>query len=42
LFQVDSVSKNDRAVESKSWFRAVPVNELVDRMIVRSLAAFRS
>ena len=42
LFQVDSVSKNDSTVESKSWFRAVPVNELVDRMIVRSLAALRS
>jgi hypothetical protein len=39
---VDSVSKNNRAIESESWFRAVPVDELVYRMIVRSLAAFRS
>jgi Tfp pilus assembly protein PilV len=42
LFQMDSVSKNNRAVKSKSWFRTVPVDELVYRMIVRSLAAFRS
>ncbi|MFZ0593417.1 MAG: hypothetical protein WAM39_23370, partial [Bryobacteraceae bacterium] len=41
-FQVDSVSKNNRAIESKSWFRAVPVDELVDCMIVGSVAAFRS
>ncbi len=42
LFQVDSVSKNNRAVESKSWFRAVPVDEFIYRMIIRSLTAFRS
>jgi hypothetical protein len=42
LFQMDSVSKNNRAVESESWFRAVPVDELVYRVIVRSLAAIRS
>ena len=38
LFQVDSVSKNNGAIESKSWFRAVPVDELIYRMIIRSLA----
>jgi hypothetical protein len=42
LFQVDSVSKNNRAIESKSWFRAIPVNEFIYRMIIRSLSAFRS
>ena len=42
LFQMDSVSKNNRAVKSKSWFRTVPIDELVYRMIVRSLTAFRS
>jgi hypothetical protein len=41
FFQMDSISKNNRAVESKSWFRTVPVDELVYRMIVRSLAALR-
>ena len=42
LFQMDSVSKNNRAVESKSRFRAVPVDEFIYRMIIRSLTAFRS
>ena len=42
LFQVDSVSKNNGAIESKSRFRAVPVDEFIYRMIIRSLAAFRS
>jgi hypothetical protein len=31
LFQVDSVSKHNRAIERQSRFRAVPVHELVDR-----------
>jgi hypothetical protein len=39
LLQVDSVSKNDGAIESKSRFRAVPVNKFIYRMIVRSLTA---
>jgi hypothetical protein len=26
LFHVDSVSKDNRAVESKSWFRTVPID----------------
>jgi hypothetical protein len=39
LFQVDSVSKDNRAIESESWLRAVPINEFVDRVIVRSLSA---
>jgi hypothetical protein len=39
---MDSVSKDNGAIESKSWFRAVPVDELIYGMIVRSLAAFRS
>ena len=38
--QVDSVSKRNRAIEHQSRFRAVPINELVDRMIVCSLTAF--
>jgi len=37
-----SISKNNRAIESESWFRAVPVDEFIYRMIIRSLAAFRS
>jgi hypothetical protein len=41
LFQVDSVSKNNGAIESKSWFRAVPIDEFIYGMIVRSLSAFR-
>jgi hypothetical protein len=40
LFQVDSISQDNRAVESKLWFRAVPIDKFVYRMIVRSLTAF--
>jgi hypothetical protein len=29
LFQVDSVSQNNGAIESESWFRAVPVDEFI-------------
>jgi hypothetical protein len=42
LLQVDSVTKDNAAVESKSWFRTVPVDEFIYRMIIRSLSAFRS
>jgi hypothetical protein len=41
LLQVDSVSQHNRAIECQSRFRAVPVHELVDRMIVCSLTTFR-
>jgi len=34
--------RNNRAVESKSWFGAVPADEFVNGVIVCSLAAFRS
>jgi hypothetical protein len=40
LFQVDSVSQNNRAIEGEAWFRAVPVDKFVYRVIVRSLTAF--
>src|SRR4051812_9597832 len=42
LLQVDSVSKNNRAIESESRFRTVPIDEFVYCMIVRSLTALRS
>jgi hypothetical protein len=42
LLQVDSVTKDNGAIESKSWFRTVPVDEFIYRMIIRSLSAFRS
>ncbi len=42
LFQVDSESKNNGAIESESWFRAVPVDEFINRMIIRPLTALRS
>jgi hypothetical protein len=41
LFQVDPVSKDNRTIEGKSRFRAIPIDELIDGVIVRSLAAFR-
>src|SRR5262249_24472544 len=41
LFEVDSVSEDHSAVEGKTWFRTVPLHKFSDRMIVRSLAAFR-
>jgi hypothetical protein len=37
---MDSVSKDNGAIESKSWFRAVPVDELIYGMIVRSFGRF--
>jgi hypothetical protein len=39
---VDSVTKNNGAVESKPRFGAVPIDELVYGMIIRSLAALPS
>src|SRR5205823_10960552 len=41
LFQVDSISEDNGAVEGKSRFRAIPLDELIYGVIVRSLAAFR-
>ena len=38
LFQVDSVSKHNRAIERQSRFRAVAVHELVDRWLADVLA----
>jgi hypothetical protein len=40
LFHVDPISKHNGAIEGKSRFRTVPIHELIDRMIIRSLAAF--
>jgi hypothetical protein len=42
LFQVDSVSQDNCAIEGEPWFRTVPVDKFVYRVIVRSLTAFRS
>jgi hypothetical protein len=39
---MDPMSQYDRAVECQTWFRAVPVDEFVDRVIVRSMRTFRS
>jgi hypothetical protein len=38
---MDSITKDDRAIESKAWPGAVPRNELANCVIVRSLAAGR-
>jgi hypothetical protein len=37
LFEANAVSSNDGFVESKSRFRAVPVDEFADRVIIRPL-----
>src|SRR6516165_11279263 len=37
LFEADAVSSNDGFVESEARFRAVPVDEFADRVIIRSL-----
>jgi hypothetical protein len=42
LLQVDSVTENNGAIESESGLGAVPIDELVYRMIIRSLTALRS
>jgi hypothetical protein len=42
LFQVDSVSQDNCAIECEPRFRAVPIDKLVDRMVIRSLTTFRS
>jgi hypothetical protein len=39
LFEVNPVAKHDRAVECEARLRAIPGNELLDRMVVRALAA---
>jgi hypothetical protein len=42
LLQVDSISENNGAIASKSRLGAVPIDELVYRMVIRSLTALRS
>ena len=37
LFQSDPIPSDNRFVESQSWFRAIPFDELTNRIIVGSL-----
>lgn len=37
----DPVPENDRSIERESWLRAVPVDEISDGAVVRSLAFWR-
>ena len=37
LFHSDPIPRDDRFVDSQSWFRAIPFDELKNRMIVGSL-----
>lgn len=41
LFKADPVAGDYRLVESESGLRAVPVDELADRVIIRPLRALR-
>jgi hypothetical protein len=39
LFEVDPVARHHSLVEGEAGFRAVPVDEFADRMVVRALGA---
>ena len=39
LFQVDPITENDRTVEGEARLRAVPTDELTNRLLVGTLAA---
>ena len=39
LFEVDPVARHHGLVEGEAGFRAVPVDEFTDRMVVRALGA---
>jgi len=41
LFEVDAVPQHDGTIEREPWLRAVPADELVDRVAVRPLTAGR-
>ena len=37
LLEVDPVARHHSLVKGEAWFRAVPVDEFTDRMVVRPL-----
>jgi hypothetical protein len=39
LLEVDAIAENDGAVERQTWLRAVPGDELANRVLVGPLAA---
>ena len=41
LLQSNAIPSHDRFVERQSWFRAIPFDELTNRMIVGTLGARR-